>query len=240
MSERRTAAGFTLLELVLAMAALALMAAICYAAFHLGIRALQRGEVAVVTAQRLRVASDVLIRQIKSTVAYPARNRDEEVYPYFMGTGTSMAFITAGGLSGGGGLTRVVYRLEEGPRLVMEESTLFSPDELGRSPIDQPGETSTVLLDGFRSLKFEYLMNDGGDTEWRASWDGHEDEMLPSAVRVIVEGMPGLEVPAWGDEIPIMSTSYGENTGEVGDDDVEPRSDEDENADDGTGDNDAD
>ena len=43
--------GFTLLELILAMSALALIATICYAAFHLGIRAVERGEVAVVTAQ---------------------------------------------------------------------------------------------------------------------------------------------------------------------------------------------
>ena len=37
MAERRGTGGFTLLEVVLAMAALALMAAICYGAFHLGI-----------------------------------------------------------------------------------------------------------------------------------------------------------------------------------------------------------
>src|SRR5579884_1150562 len=119
MSDRRR--GFTLLEVMLALTALALVAAICYGAVQLG-------EVAVVTAERLRVASDVLIRQIKSTVAYPARNRDEDVYPFFVGTATSMTFVTAAGLTGGGGLTRVVYRLEEAPpRLVLEESQAFSP-----------------------------------------------------------------------------------------------------------------
>ena len=82
------------------MTALALIAAICYGAFHLGIRAVERGEMAVVTAQRLRVASDVLIRQVKSTVAYPACNEEEEVYPYFFGTATSMTFITAAGARG--------------------------------------------------------------------------------------------------------------------------------------------
>ena len=100
MSDSRR--GFTLLELILAMSALALIATICYAAFHLGIRAVERGEVAVVTAQRLRVASDVLIRQVKSTVAYPVCNTEEELYPYFVGTATSMSFITAAGLEGGG------------------------------------------------------------------------------------------------------------------------------------------
>ena len=68
-------AGFTLLEVVIAMTALALVTVICYGAFYLGIRAMERGEVAVVAAQRLRVATDVIIRQIKSIVPYKARNQ---------------------------------------------------------------------------------------------------------------------------------------------------------------------
>jgi general secretion pathway protein J len=220
MSDRR---GFTLLEVLLATTALALVTAICYGAFHLGIRAVERGEVAVVTAQRLRVASDVLIRQVKSTVAYPARNQDEEVYPYYFGSATSLTFVTAAGLEGGGGLSRVVYQVVENPtRLVMSESRFFSPDLLGHARVDEPGERSAVLLDGFRALRFEYLMNDGVDTEWQPQWDGYEEEMLPAAVRVLVEGLPGLETDLWGQEIPVMTTNYGENTGEVDDEDLAP------------------
>jgi general secretion pathway protein J len=218
MTDRR--AGFTLLEVVLAMTALALVVGICYGAFHLGIRAVERGEVAVVTEQRLRVASDVLIRQIKSAVPYGARNADEDFYPYFFGTTTSLTFVTAAAQQGGGGLVRVVYRLEEGPtRLVMEESPYFSANTLGRDPVDKPGRTSAVLLEGFRGLTFEYLYNDGADTEWRPAWDGLVDEMMPAAVRIVVTGMPGIELDAWGQEIPIMATAYGDNTGEVDEDD---------------------
>jgi prepilin-type N-terminal cleavage/methylation domain-containing protein len=215
MSDRR---GFTLLELLLAMTALALVAAICYGAFHLGVRAVERGEVAVVGAQRLRVASDVLVRQIKSTVPYAARNRDEDIYPYFFGTATSMTFITGAGLQGGGGLARVVYQVVDNPpRLVLTESAFFSPDTLGRDPVDKPGERSAVLLDNFRTLKFEYMLNDGVDTEWREGWDAHEEEALPAAVRILVDGIPGLEVDTWGQEIPIMATLYGEAGNELGD-----------------------
>lgn len=218
---RTRAAGFTLLEVVLAMTALTMVTAICYAAFHLGVRAVERGEVAVVTAQRLRVASDTIIRQVKSTVAYAARNKDEDVYPYFVGTANSMTFITAAGLTGGGGLTRVVYQVANDPtRLILNESPFFSPDGLGTEPPDNPGQTSAILLDGFTNLKFEYMMNDGVDTEWRPDWDGHDEEALPAAVRIMVEGMAGLEVPVWGQEIPIMVALYGENLGEVDDDDI--------------------
>jgi prepilin-type N-terminal cleavage/methylation domain-containing protein len=47
---RRGRAGFSLLEVMLAMVALALVSMICYGAFHLGIRAVEKGEVAVVTS----------------------------------------------------------------------------------------------------------------------------------------------------------------------------------------------
>ena len=162
---RRRAAGFTLLEVVLAMTSLALVTAICYGAFHLGLRAVEKGEVAVVTTQRLRVASDVIIRQIKSVVPYAVRNEDEDVYPYFEGTATSMRFVTAAGMQSGGSLAVVEYRLEQDPpRLVMEEGVDFSPDSLGRGKIEKGDEHSTVLLEGFDSLKFEYMLNDGADT----------------------------------------------------------------------------
>ena len=203
------------------MTALALVTAICYGAFHLGVRAVERGEVAVVTAQRLRVASDTIIRQVKSAVAYAARNKDEDVYPYFVGTATSMTFITSAGLTGGGGLTRVVYQVANDPtRLILTESPFFSADALGTELLDNPGQTSAVLFDGFTTLKFEYMMNDGVDTEWRPDWDGHDEEALPAAVRITVEGMAGLEVPVWGQEIPIMVALYGENLGEVDEEDL--------------------
>jgi len=223
---RGAAGGFTLLEVMLAMTALAMLSAICYAAFHLGIRAVQRGEVAVVTAQRLRVASDVLIRQVKSAVPYPARNDDDEVYPYFFGTPTSMTFVTAAGLDGGGGLARVSYRLEDDPpRLVLEESSFFNADGLGRKRFDPVDPRSAVILDGFRQLRFQYLLNDGADTEWKNAWDGRDEELLPQAIRIIVDGMPGIEGDEWGQEIPIMVTTYNPDGGggEVDDDSLQDR-----------------
>src|SRR3989442_7213405 len=94
---RTGSGGFTLLEIVIALTALALITVICYGAFHLGIRAMERGEVAVVAAPRLRGATDGIIRQIQSIVPYKAPNRDDEEDGFFMGTARSMAFITGAG-----------------------------------------------------------------------------------------------------------------------------------------------
>ncbi len=215
-SPRRSAPGFTLLEVVLAMTLLALVVAICYGAFHLGIRAVEKGEVAVVTTQRLRVASDVIIRQIKSAVPYAVRNEDDDVYPYFEGTTTSMRFVTTAGMQSGGSLAVVEYRLEQDPtpRLVMQEGVAFSPDGLGRGKLGISEERSVVLLDDIRSVSFEYMLNDGADTEWRRSWDGHVEEMLPAAVRVMIDGLPGAD-SKWGQEIPTMACQYGDSQCEV-------------------------
>jgi hypothetical protein len=177
----------------------------------------ERGEVAVVSAQRLRVATDVLIRQIKSAVPYPARNRDEEVYPFFFGGATWITFVTATGLEGGGGLARVSDQVvDDPPRLIMTESAFFSPDQLGRDSVDKMGDRAAVLLDGFRSLRFEYMMSDGIDTDWRSQWNGHDEEAIPAAIRILVDGIPGLEVDRWGQEIPVMTAMYGDNGNELG------------------------
>jgi hypothetical protein len=101
---------------------------------------------------------------------------------------------------------------------MMGESAFFTPDSLGEDLSDQPVERGAVLLDSFRSLRFEYMMHDGVDTEWRPQWDAHEEEALPAAVRIIVEGLAGLEVEAWGQEIPVMVAHYGDSLGELDED----------------------
>jgi len=223
----RRDAAFTLLELVLAMAILAMLTTICYGAFFVASRSVQKGEVAVVTAQRLRVATDILIRQIKSAVPYPARNDDDEVFPFFRGDQSGMTFITANGRLGGGGLARVRYDLargEDGVDLMMSEDPYFGPDELGDEDVDPRALVASALLTGFRGARFQYLLDDGADLEWRDDWDAYEEDTMPTAIRIMIEGLPGLENDVWGQEIPIMVTTYGDANGEVDEDDLSDES----------------
>ena len=208
--------GFTLLEVVLAMTALALVSTFCYGALWFGTRAVEKGASAVVTAQRLRVATDVFIRQIKSVMPYEVRDSDENVYPFFFGGRDWMSFVTAAGQLGGGGLARVTYRFaDDPPRLLIEESSPASADTLGRQAPDAVGDRHAILLDGFRTMSFEYLLDDGADVEWRREWDGAAEEILPLAVRILVEGLPGLGTDLWGQEIPLMAVVENEDGGEA-------------------------
>ena len=222
--------GFTLLELVLAMSALALLSAICYGAFHVGIRAVEKGEVAVVTAQRLRVVMDMMIRQVKSAVAtVPAGQSEDEAEedaefrtpcPYFVGSRDFLSFLTAAGMLGGGGLSLVTYRVvPDPPRLVVEETPW--PAELpGREW--SGGARATVALSEFAEAWFEYHppVSVGepplADDAWLSSWDACSEDTnldieyefsLPGAVRFRVRGLKGVEVDVWTQEMPIMLAS---------------------------------
>jgi len=224
MTDRRR--GFTLLELVLAMSALALVVGICYGAFHLAVRAMERGEVAVVTAQRLRVTSDVL-RQIRSALYHVDRNPDDDATcSYFRGTATSLSFDTSMQLQGGGGVSRVTYQVLDNPtRLVLTESAVPTRTRHRRrhGEDEEPltFNRSTVLLEGFQSLQFSYIDVSGGDTQyWNPCTEDLDQEGLPLAVRVVIEGVPGVETGRWGQEIPLNLVAMNEAVVEGGSDEL--------------------
>jgi prepilin-type N-terminal cleavage/methylation domain-containing protein len=215
----RASAGFTLIEVLISMSLLALVAGICYAAFHLGIRAVAKGEEAVVTAQRLRVATDVLIRQVKSAAAHPALV-DGDTYPFFSGTPTKMTLVTDAGQLAGGGRALATYELGSdaqctalhagSPCLILHETPYFDSAYLGGDGTSTAEPASAAILDGFRTLTFQYLLDDGTESEWKSSWNYVENETMPFAVRITVEGLRGLDEDVWGQEIPIMTSEFGE------------------------------
>lgn len=218
MSRRRRrgrARGFTLLEVVIAMVLLALVAGICYAAFHLGTRAGIKGEEAVETAKRLRVAMDVLIRQVKSMVPQGAVGEDGDrtaTFAFFSGTATSMDFVTEAGQLSGGGRARVRWEIEsDPPRLRLTETPYFDAGSLGKG-ID-PEATSVIVLDGFRSMRFSATQpsdDDPNRLDRVHSWNYEDKEALPHAILVHIEGLAGFDedVDQW---IPVMSAGRGDN-----------------------------
>ena len=218
--------GFTLLELVLAMTALALVTGLCYGAFHLAMRAMERGEVAVVTAQRLRVTSDVL-RQIRSALYHVDRNpEDDQTCSYFRGTATSLSFDTSMQLQGGGGVSRVTYQVLDNPtRLVLTESAVPSRTRHRRRHGEDAEpltfNRSTTLLEGFQSLQFSYIDVSGADTStWNPCHEDLDQEGLPLAVRVVIEGLPGVETGRWGQEITVSLVAMNEAVVEGGSDEL--------------------
>jgi hypothetical protein len=108
---------------------------------------------------------------------------------------------------------------DDPPRLELTESAAFSPDTLGTGDAtDDCRGPHAVVIDGFRRAHFQYLFRESNeskdDQEMRPSWDAREDGILPAAVQIEIDGLPGLEVDTWGTEIPIMTSHYREGGAE--------------------------
>jgi general secretion pathway protein J len=211
----RTQAGFTMLEVVLAMTLLAMVTSMIYAAFHLGVRSVEKGQAAVVSAQRARAASDVMRRQLKSMFPYPCRiEDDEDPVPFFSlrENPPVLEFVTAAGLHGGGGLEYVRYEVRGNPpELALTASPVFWFDEGKCGSVRTVGETQAVLLDGFTSLDFEPRVYEEGDS-WKAG-EGVVEFGLPRSVRVRIEGLAGSaptgEDAGW--TVPIVANLESED-----------------------------
>jgi general secretion pathway protein J len=209
---RSGAAGFTLLEMVLALVIFGMIAAVVYSAFYFGHRAVTSGERAADENQRMRLAEEFLGRQLRSAVYYFAKHDEEEI-AFFLGAADGMTFVTSAPQSNGGtGLAVVTYRLVEG-KLVVEERTNFTPDDLYDPPSNARVERA-VLLDGFTSFRFEYLPREEMDLGWADKWDARDEDTLPAAVRVTVDGLPFFNGQPWVREIPLLTMAYGWGTDE--------------------------
>lgn len=217
----RSTAGFTLLEVILALMALAMLTGICYAAFSLATRAVERGTNAVVTEQRLRAVTDVIMRQVKSAVPYPLRDSEDGILPYFHCTPTSLSFITAAGQLSGGLPSWVRYQIEgDPPALRLYESTVFDPDSLGRDVQDEESTIAATMIDGFTGLSFTCLdLTNGWGTLVTTDEDG--SQALALAVGVRFEGLPGYGDAPFEQKIPLVLGSYSEDSGTVDEDEEE-------------------
>lgn len=209
----RAQAGFTLLEVILAMTALAMVTGIVYAAFHLGVRAVERGQASVVSAQRARAAADVMRRQIKSMFPYRCDLDDGDERPFFQVSDNppKIEFVTAAGLHGGGGLEYVRYEVRgDPPQLVLTVSPHFWFE---RRRCDDPkftDATEAVLLDGVRSIAFRPQTYEEGE-RWRPG-ETEFDLGLPRSIHVEIDGLPGsTAVTEW--RIPIVANLEDQDEG---------------------------
>jgi general secretion pathway protein J len=209
---RSASAGFTLLEMVLALVIFGMIAAIVYSAFYFGHRAVISGERAADDNQRMRLAEEMMGRQVRSAVYYFAKHDEDEV-PFFFGQSDGMSFVTSAPQSRGGtGLAVVSYRLLDG-KLVIEERSNFTPDDLYAPSADAHVERA-VLLEGFSALRLEYLPREEVDLGWSDKWDARDEDTLPAAVRVTIEGLPYFGGTPWIREIPLLTMAYGWGTDE--------------------------
>jgi general secretion pathway protein J len=165
--------GFTLLELILAIAILSLITLIIGSGFRLGINAWQRGETEASETQRLRVLSGLLSQQLKSAYPYRMKVEDKEVV-IFKGESNSILFVTTLVDPSVGGFKWVRYLYKDGT-LLYKEGIL--PDKRLFERISGEEE---IIDSNIGEVKFTYLSSE--TEEWEESWELGKG--LPRSVRV--------------------------------------------------------
>ncbi|MBY0278150.1 prepilin-type N-terminal cleavage/methylation domain-containing protein [Candidatus Binatia bacterium] len=202
-----SSSGFTLLELMISLTLLGVMLAMVYSVFATALAAVPRGEDVAARSARMRAATSLLARQVRSIISFPVEGEEESTPCYFWGNRYAFEFVTATPQHNGGeGLAKVTYSTD-GTSFSMREEVVFSAAAITGEAAAAP-VSAVTLLDGLKSVRFQYLRLDGTDSEWRDEWDPYEEQTLPGAIRVTLDGL-GVGDSYWIQEIPVMLVSYG-------------------------------
>lgn len=174
-------AGFTLLELLIALSIVGVLLAIAFGGLRMAIAAWTRGEDRAEFQQHTRGITQIVGRAVSA--AYPYRGafgEGPEKRILFRGAEHRLEFVTQAAAFPSGvsaAFTAVVIALEEtseGRALVVRQRVLPN-----REPF---AEAAVVLRDPtIQGLELGYLVSDGN---WADSWDADAEKKLPAAIRI--------------------------------------------------------
>ncbi len=185
----KSARGFTLVEVLLAIVLLGLLLGMAWQGLSAGARIVTGAQQVIDQTNRVRVAQELLRRQIGNALALAQESSDDGVRVVFRGESDSFTYVSAmPGYLGRGGPYVQRLSIERGPRgleLLFAHSLLagFDPERA----FDDPDQPPIVLLDEIEQARFEYLgLDDRGDAgEWEGRWEN--EQLLPLMVRIVVE-----------------------------------------------------
>jgi prepilin-type N-terminal cleavage/methylation domain-containing protein len=178
--------GFTLVELVIALAILAMIAGSVAAGIRLAAGSIERGEAVARDAARLRAVVGIVERALMSADPLPIPVGDNTT-AFFAGEEKSVRFLTAGAPAVQGGGLRLISFFERtsgnGGGIAMATA---SPFRAGGAERWDGTEKARTLVPAVGELAFSYSAGPTkeGAWEWLSSWDLKEEGRLPAAVRV--------------------------------------------------------
>ena len=195
---KRPAAGFTLMELIIALALLALIAGLLTGALGMAARSWDSGENKAGDVGSMRQAQSFLREQL--TAELPLRMKKVVEMPLlFAGERDELRYAAAlppRVQEGGAWYFRLVIAREgDKSRLVLERTypdlTALEPPEFA------PDAERSVLADGIAELAISYFGRDANATDadtptWRDRWD--DRQQLPLLVKIEVRPEKG---PPW-------------------------------------------
>ena len=190
---RRDERGFTLLELLLALAIVGALVVIAFGSVRIALAAWRQGEDRAEAYQHLRGVSLSLARSVGAVYPYNAPLSDgPTAVLLFGGTEARLEFVTQAAPYPGStpvAFTAVVFELgsDDAHRgLVIRQRVL---------PNRNPFTDSEVVFNDptLTELSFSYLDENGS---WQDTWETDTQKRLPRAIRISVGGTVGGRVQA--------------------------------------------
>ena len=185
---RRGERGFTLLELVMALAIVGALVVIAFSGVRIALAAWRQGEERAEAHQHIRSVVLTLARSVSAAYAYRAP-RGETPTPelLFAGTESRLEFVTQAApypTSISVAFTAVVFELGTGDErrgLVIRQRVL---------PNREPFTEAKVVFNDptLTELEFSYLDENGA---WQDAWEADQRKRLPRAIRITVGGTLG-------------------------------------------------
>jgi general secretion pathway protein J len=212
LRRRSSSAGFTLLELLIAITLLGLLTAAMFGGLRFGARAWERSEERLDDSARLHVVQNFLRDRLAQ--AYPL-SADDETGPLrlaFEGDGDTLRFVTLMPEHLGTGFAEFVLAVtdQSGERdLIVRWRRFDYPAGTSGSIEEEP--QIKILLDRIEALEFAYYgaLGRGERPTWQEQWLGAQ--ALPGLVRVRVifpqedhRHWPDLIVRPMTDALPLF------------------------------------
>jgi general secretion pathway protein J len=173
--------GFTLLELIVAMALTALLLGMLSAGVYAVVNDWQdeTGELDATLDKTLVVLQ--IERALTGAFPHTYINDEYERHVYFLGADDALDFVSAVSPQRKPGLTAWrLYNEEEGVMLKLTPAFADNPDV--RLEALEP----TLLLPGYRASYRYLLQRNPDEKEWLEEWDGGEQQSLPLAVHIVL------------------------------------------------------
>jgi general secretion pathway protein J len=174
--------GFTLLELLIAMALLAVVVVIVVSAMRLGFRSLEKGDRMVLSLERVRTSFSIIEAQLQSafSLAPPRDAQAGEPMVQFRGDAGAVEFLSYHSLWGGTkGPVAVSYR-------VVDDGNGKKSLVISETPVGMDALREAVLMESADDILFEFYYRGPTDEkgQWVERWE--QEDQLPPKVRLSI------------------------------------------------------